>query len=335
MKKPKVSVVVPIYNVERYLGKCVSSILMQSYDNLEVILVDDGSPDLCPELCDEWAQKDHRIVVIHKENGGLSDARNAGIDIATGDVICFIDSDDWIEKYTIQLAVDCMRQMNTDVVIWSCSVDVVDSDERLDGQSTVSLDGFCKHGEGYETIIRAGSLALYAWNKLYQMELIRNNNLRFEKGVSLVEDVLFNSQALSSARSVSFIAEVGTHYVQRKRVTLGNAYYPDIFNLLMRSLEANGIIFRAFGAPESVVTGWQEKFGFSSLLQSCRNICYTDKLRRIEKLRELKKLLYSNMAKEILAKYDPCENRHNRIYKFLLQKRLVNLYLILETLRRH
>ena len=93
-----ISVIVPVYNVEPYLRKCVDSILAQSYSNLEVILVDDGSPDGCGAICDEYAAKDARVRVIHKPNGGVSDARNAGLDIMTGDYVAFVDSDDWIDK---------------------------------------------------------------------------------------------------------------------------------------------------------------------------------------------------------------------------------------------
>ena len=96
--KDKISVVVPIYKVQDYLERCIKSIINQTYDNLEIILVDDGSPDECPKICDEYALKDERIKVIHKENGGLSDARNFGIAAATGKYISFIDSDDWISK---------------------------------------------------------------------------------------------------------------------------------------------------------------------------------------------------------------------------------------------
>ena len=96
----KLSVVIPVYRVESTLDRCVESVLRQHVDDMEVILVDDGSPDRCPQLCDEWARRDSRIRVVHKPNGGLSDARNAGIDIATGDYIAFVDSDDWIADDT-------------------------------------------------------------------------------------------------------------------------------------------------------------------------------------------------------------------------------------------
>lgn len=101
-----VSVIVPIYNVEPYLRKCVDSILAQTYINLEVILVDDGSPDGCPAICDEYKEKDERVKVIHKSNGGLSDARNAGLDAMTGEYVTFVDSDDWLEFDVIQTLVN-------------------------------------------------------------------------------------------------------------------------------------------------------------------------------------------------------------------------------------
>ena len=95
--KPLISVIIPVYNVERYLDECIKSIVNQTYENLEIILVDDGSPDNCPRMCDDWAKKDERIRVIHKENGGLASARNAGMNICTGEYISFVDSDDWME----------------------------------------------------------------------------------------------------------------------------------------------------------------------------------------------------------------------------------------------
>ena len=92
-----ISIIIPIYKVEEYLDECISSVINQTYTKLEIILVDDGSPDSCPKMCDDWAKKDSRIRVIHKTNGGLSDARNAGIEVATGEYIAFVDSDDYIK----------------------------------------------------------------------------------------------------------------------------------------------------------------------------------------------------------------------------------------------
>ena len=117
MKQPLVSVIVPIYKVEPYLRWCLDSIVKQTYTNLEIILVDDGSPDGCPQICDEYAARDKRIVVIHKDNGGLSDARNAGLDICKGEYISFIDSDDWVANIYIEAMLKATITNNAEMVV--------------------------------------------------------------------------------------------------------------------------------------------------------------------------------------------------------------------------
>lgn len=116
MKREKISIIVPIYNVEKYLERCVDSLVNQTYENIEIILVDDGSPDYCPQLCDEYAKKDSRIVVIHKKNGGLSDARNYGLCKASGEYILYVDSDDYIELDSCEKLVNGMAN-NVDMVV--------------------------------------------------------------------------------------------------------------------------------------------------------------------------------------------------------------------------
>lgn len=110
-----ISVIVPVYKVEKFLDRCINSIIQQTFTNLEIILVDDGSPDRSGEICDEWKMKDKRIRVIHKENGGLSDARNKGLDVATGDYVAFIDSDDWIDPDMFQLLYDATQKYQADI----------------------------------------------------------------------------------------------------------------------------------------------------------------------------------------------------------------------------
>lgn len=116
-EKCLISIIVPIYNVEKYLDRCVESIVNQSYKNLEIILVDDGSPDNCPKMCDEWAKKDKRIKVVHKENGGLSDARNVGFDHSKGDYILFVDSDDYIDEKMIEIMLGQLINDNSEMCI--------------------------------------------------------------------------------------------------------------------------------------------------------------------------------------------------------------------------
>lgn len=126
---PLVTVIVPVYNVERYIKKCIESILIQSYSNFELILVDDGSPDACGKICDEYAKLDKRIKVIHKENGGLSDARNTGIKIARGEYIALIDSDDFVSSVFLEILIKAAFQNNADVVCSGQSVSFYDEEE--------------------------------------------------------------------------------------------------------------------------------------------------------------------------------------------------------------
>ena len=118
MPDSKITIIIPVYKVEKYIHQCIDSVIDQSYKNLEIILVDDGSPDKCPEICDDYAKKDKRIKVIHQENQGLSSARNTGIKASTGDYINFIDSDDWIEREAFQIALDTRNRWDADLVMW-------------------------------------------------------------------------------------------------------------------------------------------------------------------------------------------------------------------------
>lgn len=115
--KPLVSIIIPIYKVESYLQRCVDSVLNQTYTNIEIILVDDGSPDKCPQICDNYAYSDRRIIVIHKKNGGLSEARNTGLDICKGAYISFVDSDDWINEQYIEILLNTAIKENADICI--------------------------------------------------------------------------------------------------------------------------------------------------------------------------------------------------------------------------
>ena len=116
MKHPKISIIIPVYNVEKYLDRCIDSIINQSLKDIEIILVDDGSPDNCPQLCDEWAKKDSRIKVIHKENAGLGMARNTGMQHATGEYIAFIDSDDYVDLDMYAKLLEKAELHNADIV---------------------------------------------------------------------------------------------------------------------------------------------------------------------------------------------------------------------------
>ena len=219
MEQPLISVIVPVYKVEPYLDKCISSIVNQTYKNLEIILVDDGSPDNCPAMCDAWAEKDSRIRVIHKTNGGLSDARNAGMTVATGELMAFVDSDDWIAPDMYEYLYQRLTEDNSDIA--ACGVQMVWEDKKLCRMLTRAGNCVLNHEEAMRAIIEESWLKQPVWYKLYKTDLIRD--ILFPMG-NCHEDVFWSYQAVGSAKKVSVSDHVGYYYLQRGGSIMGAGY---------------------------------------------------------------------------------------------------------------
>lgn len=214
-----ISVIVPVYKVEAYLDRCVQSIVDQSYRNMEIILVDDGSPDTCPAMCDSWAENDPRIHVIHKANGGLSDARNAGMAIAKGEYISFIDSDDWIAPEMLERLVAAMERDDSDIA--ACTVEMVWDDGTPARLLTVKENRVLERLDAEKALLEETLLKQPVWYKLYRHEI--TENLPFPVG-KFHEDVFWSYQAVGRARRVSVIDYVGYFYFQRQGSIMGEGY---------------------------------------------------------------------------------------------------------------
>lgn len=181
----KISVVVPVYKVEGYLDTCVNSIVNQTFDDLEIILVDDGSPDRCGEICDEYAKKDSRIKVIHKANGGLSDARNVGFEASSGEYISFVDSDDYIQPTMIQKLYEACE--NNDLKMAGCDFYYIFENSDTEISGSTGLTEVITAEEFFLRVIDTQKfLEMTAWNKLYHRTLF-DNGVRYPKG-KLFED---------------------------------------------------------------------------------------------------------------------------------------------------
>lgn len=210
----KISVIVPIYQVEEYLEKCIESIIHQTYRNLEIILVDDGSKDNCPSICDQYQKMDNRIIVIHKENGGLSSARNAGLDIATGDLVTFVDSDDYIEE-------DMLKVLSSNMEEHTCDISVCFWKEVFDGESKAEKTIERKKQHNVECLdkVQAMEKMLYqrgtdscAWGKLFKMSLFEEIRFPVSK---IYEDIAIMYYVFDRAGKVVFTDYAGYGYLQR------------------------------------------------------------------------------------------------------------------------
>ena len=211
MQNSLISIIIPIYNVEAYLSACVDKVLNQTYQNLEIILVDDGSPDNCPQMCDKYALEDSRIKVIHKENGGLSDARNAGIDAATGDYIVFIDSDDyWYGNNVLEELINVAIETDADVINFGNSVFYEDNKQILKWLPDVKYENSIQN---IDEVTRSHAYISSACMKFMKAYLVKNNP-RFEKGV-LSEDIVWSANILAQANK--FVSVKKPYYCYRQR----------------------------------------------------------------------------------------------------------------------
>lgn len=188
MEEIKISVVVPVYNMKKLMSRAVDSLLGQRYDHYEIILVDDGSTDGSAEICDAYAEKYERIHVIHKENGGLSTARNAGIDAAKGDYIIFPDPDDWVEPDYLQSLNELKQQSGVPLVICGHYVDTDTASRKHNAQGkAVQLS----QKEALKRLVKSQFYCGFAWNKLLELRRIRQNGLRFDQTHGMGQDLVF------------------------------------------------------------------------------------------------------------------------------------------------
>ena len=238
-----VSFIVPVYKVERYLNQCVDSILCQTYRDLEVILVDDGSPDSCPKLCDAYAERDSRVKVIHKQNGGLSDARNVGLKVAIGEYVIFVDSDDfWRDKFCLEnLIREVQRTPDCDFIGFNCS-NYIPSDDKTEDwvRFDDSITTETKSQECILHLVKSGTFPMSAWSKIIKRRFLIENELFFIKGV-FSEDILWFIDLLQKSSSCRFVNEY--IYCYRKEVsgsissTFSVKKWTDLYNHLVEGVE--------------------------------------------------------------------------------------------------
>ena len=232
MKNSLISVIIPIYNVEKYLEKCIESIINQTYTNLEIILINDGSTDNCDKICEEYAKKDNRIKVIHKLNEGLSNARNTGLDVANGKLIVFVDSDDYIKKTMIEELKNNMEKYNSDIS--TCNyyrkykIGKIKINKIKIGNKFTKKEKFIEAKDGNKLV------AVCAWNKLYKKEIFEK--IRFPEG-KIYEDSYTIYDIVDKANKISYNPKPLYFYRMRKSgIVRGNNNYYDQLDSLNKNI---------------------------------------------------------------------------------------------------
>jgi glycosyltransferase involved in cell wall biosynthesis len=245
-----ISVIVPVYNVEPYLDRCIGSIVNQTYKNLEIILVDDGSTDDSGKICDQWKEKDSRIKVIHKKNGGLSDARNTGMKQMTGKYVAFVDSDDWIEVSMYERMIKMIKKSHADIC--ECGFQRKSSEKEKTIQATEQKKIIMDKKAALEAVVTQ-KIEPVVWNKLYKR--VKIENIMFQVG-KYNEDEFWTYLAVDKIQKMIQIPDVLYNYFQRADSIINTSYslkrldglqgryermqylkqYPDIYHIAKRNM---------------------------------------------------------------------------------------------------
>lgn len=258
-----VSVVLPIYKVEKYLEKCIESVVSQTYPHLEILLVDDGSPDGCPAICDAWAARDSRIRVIHKENQGLGEARNSGIDAATGAYICFFDSDDYIREDTVEKALTAILAERADYASFGhVSVNSKENviAEFIPDASVKTYRGSAVWEKFLPGLVspdylqkRPRQFYMSAWSAMYSMDLIRNSGWRFVSEREVVAEDVYSLLALFEHISSVTVVPEALYFYRVNDQSLSRSYLPNRYRKVKHFYNESMNLCRRIGYNEDIL----------------------------------------------------------------------------------
>ena len=341
IKQPCVSIIVPIYNIEEYLQQCIESLVSQTYENLQIILVDDGSIDHSGELCDQFAEADKRIITIHKENGGLTSARKAGIETAQGEYVMVVDGDDWLDVNTVEQCVTAALANHSDCVmfgyireygdnsienplfendfVYNCKESKEKIFRRLIGPIGTELN----HPEKLDNF---GTICM----KLYKYETIRKGKFVSEREIGTNEDTVFNIYALRQCSSITYINKCFYHYRKTNQQSITMKYKPDLCNKWDKMYQEFYYCIKQEDAPELYYKAFYNRIACGMIGLGLNEIIAKDSLLSIRKriAEILKKKIYRKAFWRLEITYCPvywkfffilCRFRCSLLLVFLLK----------------
>lgn len=258
-----VSVIIPVYKTEKYLNQCIKSIVNQTYDNLDIILVDDGSPDSCPQMCDEWAKRDNRITVIHKKNNGAGMARNTGLDYAKGRYVCFCDSDDYLALDAIEKEMRTMNATGADVVVFG--LNKVDSDGNVLSAFAPRMEKESYIGEDVQKTFVPELIApdpkgdgknrLYMsnWLMLCSLDMIRSNGWRFDSEREIYSEDVYSLLALYMKVNHVAILSEALYYYRNNDSSISRSYHPERYDRIRHFYLETVALGKRLGCTQNVI----------------------------------------------------------------------------------
>ena len=335
-----VSVIIPVYNVEKYLPKCLDSVTGQTYEQLEIICVNDGSPDNSAAVLENYAKKDGRIKVVYQKNQGLSDARNTGIQSATGEYTVFLDSDDWLDTGAIAHAVTFAEDNNCDVVMWGYTREfgdkavekrIFDGDRIFGQEETRNLHRRLAGLAGDELTNPENTDALVtAWGKLYRTDIIKENAISFvDTKIIGTEDLLFNMYYFGFANSSAFIDKPYNHYRKDNETSLTRSYKSELFGQWSELYSRIRAYIDENDLGEDFASALDNRICLSMIGLGLNELC--NKASHTERIKNIKSIItspkYKAAYKKLELGYFPI---HWKVFFFLCKKRCApGVYLLL------
>lgn len=335
----KVSIIIPVYSVEKFLPKCLDSVVGQTYNNLEIICVDDGTPDRSAAVISSYAKKDDRIRLISQKNQGLSGARNTGIKFATGKYIVFLDGDDWIDLNTIEDAVKKSEEIGADIVMWgyvrefpdrSAEKTIFDSDIIFNEDESHNLHrrmvGLYKDETSDPG--NADSLST-AWGKLYSANIIKENHLEFIDTKKIgTEDALFNLYYFGFVKKAAFLNRPFNHYRKDNDISLTRSYKPQLFTRWNKLYDLMEVYIEKNSLPEDFSIALNNRICLSMIGLGLTELLNPNKKERIKNLRKfLNSDRYKEAYKSFELQYLPI---HWKLFFVMCRRRMaIPLYLLL------
>lgn len=236
MTKPKISVIVPVYKVEKYLPQCIESVLSQTYEHLELLLIDDGSPDESGVICDKYAAQDKRIHVFHKKNGGVSSARNIGLENMTGEWVCFLDSDDWWEPAFLQNFIELVEDGKCDLALQG----YIEEDEIKDSKQIISLPKLSFNTASELIVFLEQTKGIhngFLWHRIYRASIFKDKGIKFPIGISFAEDGDVFFRYMKYAKNLRVTDKCGYHYrkIEGSLTSKGKTVAKDVLRYLIEA----------------------------------------------------------------------------------------------------